>query len=101
MLRYYRKAHEIQREQREFDAWLYGAYVYEAIARCSPILRAFSKAKQPEKYIDNPYKIKRENEAQEKEKSLEKQTKAAIDLLNIWAVNVNARFAKGDKKERR
>ena len=53
--REYRTAYRLERDSKDYWAWRQGAYVYEAILDVAPILRAFSKAKRPEKYPDKPY----------------------------------------------
>ena len=63
LVKSYRKAHEIQRDERNFDMWLQGRYIYDAIAALAPILRT-SLSKQPvkaEKYVDKPYPLTEES----------------------------------------
>ena len=39
----YRKAEELRKERVNQEMWLQGMYIYDAISRLSPILRAFAK----------------------------------------------------------
>ncbi len=52
----YREAHKLQISEMNTAAWLHGRYVYDALCAVSPILRAFSKARRPEKYPE-PYDL--------------------------------------------
>ena len=52
----YKRAYRIRREQENFDKWLIGAYIYEAMQRNAPLFNAFSKAK-PEPYLERPYDL--------------------------------------------
>jgi hypothetical protein len=59
LVRAYRKAHEIRREEKNFELWLQGRYIYDAIAMLAPILRT-SLSKKPvkaEKYMERPYPL--------------------------------------------
>lgn len=44
----YRKADEMNRRRTNFNAWLQGAYVYEAISDLAPALKAFAKGRAKE-----------------------------------------------------
>lgn len=59
LVKAYRKAHEMQRDEQNFFAWLQGKYVYDAIGALSPILRtSFSKKPvKPETYVEKPYPL--------------------------------------------
>ena len=43
LVKYYRKAAKIKQDLDNQNAWLQGAYFYEALADVSPILHAFAK----------------------------------------------------------
>lgn len=85
----YRKSFEIQRERANYDAWLQGAYVYDALCMVSPILQAFAKnGTKPTPYHKEPYGMKLDEAstgAPEK-----KQTKTNEE---IQALNASAKFA--------
>jgi len=51
----YRKSYKMKRERVNEDMWLQGAYVYEAIARLTPLFNPFAKHPKPEPYLDKPY----------------------------------------------
>lgn len=55
--KYYRKAHEIKVKRDNFNAWIQGRYIYDAICAVSPILR-FSMGKgkvEAHPYLQEPY----------------------------------------------
>lgn len=75
LVKYYRRAWEIRRDEVNFEAWLQGMYVYEAIADVSPILHPFAKrGTKARKYAEKPYEFTRRSD----EKKTDSQ-KAAQD----------------------
>lgn len=55
----YRKAFELKQEYDNFQLWLQGRYVYDAIGMISPILHPFAKkGTKPVPYPDKPYPIR-------------------------------------------
>ena len=66
----YRDAYKIKLHNDEWDRWRRGAYVYTAILRLSPVLRAsWGKGKlEPEKYLEQPWPLT-EKEAEEREEA--------------------------------
>lgn len=66
-LKYYRQGYFVKKDIDNYDAWLQGLYIYEAIVDSAPILRAFSKARRPLPYPSKPYEISRELNRREKE----------------------------------
>ena len=58
LVKSYRKAEELRKERVNQEMWLQGMYIYDAISRLSPILRAFAKkGTKPQPYVDSPYPI--------------------------------------------
>ena len=98
MVRAYKKADEIKQERENQAAWLQGLYIYEAIADLSPILRAFSKARKPEPYPEEPYtlntSISKKRQAEKAEEERKKNDQMFIDYMNAWAKRVNENMAK-------
>lgn len=86
-LAYYHKAFELRRERNNRDAWLQGAYVYDAICMASPLLHAFRKSDaKPIPYHKEPYGAK----PIEADSGVETQEKPNAD---VQALNASARFA--------
>ena len=85
----YRKSFEIQRERANYDAWLQGAYFYDALCAVSPVLQAFAKAgTKPLPYHKAPY-----GAAQDGDKPTGGAPKTAKEIQEIQAHNASARFA--------
>lgn len=91
-LAYYAKAFEVQRERANYDAWLQGAYVYDAVCMVSPILRAFAKSgTKPVPYHKEPYGAKSSGSGATADSKKPKKTDKEIQ--DIQALNASAKFA--------
>lgn len=82
----YRKANELRDKRRNYEFWLQGMYIYEALCDASPLFR-FSMKKgtvRPEPYCKEPYPITvaeaRERE-ERKQREFEKRLKAEFAAL--------------------
>ena len=54
--KYYREAEEIRQKKRDYDMWLQGRYVYDALCAVSPLLHAFAPSgTQAIDYTEEPY----------------------------------------------
>ena len=85
----YRKSFEIQRERANHDAWLQGAYIYDALCAVSPVLNAFAKrGTKPMPYHKEPYGMKLDEASTDAPEK--KQTKTNEE---IQALNASAKFA--------
>lgn len=100
LVKYYRKAHEIQRDRENEKMWLQGMYIYEALCDVAPALHAFAKkGTKPTEYSTRPYAITQ----QEIERRREEQEKAKYEKMkaknNAFAIKFNALMAeqKGGK----
>lgn len=76
LVKFYREAERLSRKKSNYDAWLQGLYVYEAIASLAPVLQAFAKkGTKARPYSKEPYdvveKSEREQEAERKRKAEE------------------------------
>ena len=69
LVKYYRKAAQIRQDLRNQDAWLQGAYFYEALIDAAPVLRAFAKkGTKPTPYRESPYELfSRQDKKQQKQ----------------------------------
>lgn len=75
----YRRSNELRDKRRNYELWLQGMYVYEALCDASPLYRmTFKKGTvKPEPYAKEPYPItavemreREEREAREREERL-------------------------------
>ena len=88
-LAYYAKAFEVQRERANYDAWLQGAYVYDALRMVSPILHAFAKSgTKPTPYHKEPYGVKSDGADRG-----DKPAKTEKEIQEIQAHNASANFS--------
>ena len=92
MVKAYRKAHDMKLEEMNFSLWLQGKYIYDALCCVSPIFRAFSKAKKPIDYHDQPYTLQTEySEVRKKQQERESDNKAK-KMLEAFATKFNKEF---------
>lgn len=102
MAKAYRQAYELRKERENFNAWLQGLYIYEAICDASPILRAFSKARKPNPYPSKPYDLNTGTFKNRKNAAAEKRRMAEDDIfvanMNAWAESFNKRFLEKQEK---
>lgn len=75
----YRTADELRLKQRNYELWLQGMYMYEALCDASPLFRFTMKGGtiKPEPYVKEPYPIT-PAEARERE---ERQARAEEERL--------------------
>lgn len=95
----YRKAQELKRDEMNWQAWLQGMYIYEAIADIAPILHPFAKkGTRARKYTEKPYEFKKP----EKKLSIsetDKEAKARSDrILGKMMAAMNHANAENAKK---
>lgn len=101
LVRSYRKAHEKRTSHANFEAWLQGLYIYEALCDVSPVLHAFAKnGTKPIPYPNAPHPITEEEaKANEEEEERRHYAETKAKILE-WAAGVNAKFAaKGGKQD--
>lgn len=95
--RYYRKAHEYKRRQRNEELWLQGLYIYQAIGALVPLFNFFDKDRKADDYIQEPFPITKKEAQERKERKEREAYEAMIKSMDEWANRVNS---KHDKKER-
>lgn len=78
----YRKAWELQQEQKSRDYWLLGRYVHDAIVCAYPVLNPLSKEKKTLPYVAEPYPVTEEGRKQAEERQKQRQYQEWIDYLN-------------------
>lgn len=92
----YRKAHEIRTSRMNQEAWLMGAYIYDALCCVSPVLHAFAKpGTKPFPYPKEPHPITEEEAANQKARE-ERQRYEEMKQETIKRMErINARFKPG------
>lgn len=94
LVKYYREAQQIKKEQRNQELWLQGLYIYEALGDMSPVLRAFSKkGTKPLPYPSEPYPVTEAEVTARKNREEELRAEKMKAKLCAWAAKTNAHFA--------
>lgn len=96
MVEAYREAEKLRQQRENVQAWLQGMYVYDAIARISPVLHAFAKkGTKPQPYPEKPYALKKEDadEADEARQAENERLRATLFFRN-WARSVQKSLEK-------
>lgn len=95
LVRFYRKAAKIKQDLRNQDAWLQGAYIYEALVDVAPIYRAYAKkGTKPTPYRDEPFDLSAKSENKKKDAVQENKDKQALAYMQAFALGINKKFEK-------
>lgn len=81
LVKAYQEAYERQIDRMNYEKWLQGRYVYQAIGALAPILNPLSKKHKAEEYLKEPLII---TEKAKKRKEIEEGKKTA-NFLIAWA----------------
>lgn len=94
LVKYYRRAAQIKQDLKNQDAWLQGAYFYEALIDVAPILRAFAKkGTEPTPYANQPYELFSRNDETRKKQVVEKrQDEKAKAFMQEFMMSNNKKF---------
>lgn len=93
LVRYYRKAAQIRQDLKNQEAWLQGAYIYEALIDASPVLRSFAKkGTKPIPYRDSPYELFGLKNTAKRREVQEKHDEKAKAFMEAFMVSVNKKF---------
>lgn len=91
----YRKAEKMkqerQQEQSNYDKWLQGLYVYQAVSRVAPLLIPFNKHPKAEPYLDKPIPLTKEDAERDSNKAVENK---GIAYMKAKMIELNKRFGK-------
>ena len=89
----YREAFEQKKAYRNWEMWWQGSYIYEALLKVAPVMRAaFGKGTvEPGKYSDEPYPMsKKEADAQQERRRQEAMKRMLAVFERESAENVRA-----------
>lgn len=80
----YRKAWEQKKAYRNWEMWWQGSYVYDALLRVSPLMRAaFGKGRvEADKYPDEPYPMSKKEAEERAEAKRVQSLKRLFETLN-------------------
>ena len=101
LVKFYREADKLRRERTNWEMWLQGMYIYDAIGRLSSILRFSQKPQPPMPYIEKPYNLNQDEEDIEKEKIDKEKQKFENDLkfMQAFMIDTNKKFADKEREE--
>ena len=93
LVKYYRKAAQIRQDLKNQEAWLQGAYIYEALIDASPVLRSFvKKGTKPIPYRDSPYELFGQKNTAKRKEVQEKHDEKAKAFMEAFMISVNKKF---------
>lgn len=82
LVKAYRKAHELRRDELNWQAWLQGMYIYEAISDIAPVLHPFAKkGTRARKYSEKPYEFKKPEKKKANLDEKDRDAKARSDKI--------------------
>lgn len=91
--KYYRQAEELRKERVNQEAWLQGMYVYDAIARISPILHAFAKkGTKAQPYVEEPYPINKRSVDNAEAKKDKQKSQKGLRYMEALMTETNKRY---------
>lgn len=94
MVKYFREAEERKRERENYNAWLQGVYIYEALLDASPALNALSKKKKPYPYRKSPIPITETETRRQKDKENREKMKNGLGAMRALMAGINKKFGK-------
>lgn len=80
LVRAYRKADEIRQERANTDAWLLGAYFYQAMGCVAPMLAFGSRNPKAEPYLEKPFDLRPRRDT-ENEQELEAKVDESCEMF--------------------
>ena len=80
-VRYYRKADEMRRREKNMELWLQGMYIYEALLDVSPVFRAFTKNPKPQNYSSEPYPLTEAEKKAREERDAQREAEKTREML--------------------
>lgn len=98
LVKFYREAYELKKEQKNQELWLQGLYIYEAIANLSPILKSFVKNPKPMPYPEKPYPLTTGKIEERKEQEHKQAKTAQFNKMKQWMQAVNSKMEKKNEQ---
>lgn len=93
LVKHYRKAAQIRQDLKNQDAWLHGAYIYEALVDAAPVFRSLAKkGTKPTPYRESPYELFNRQDKAQQEKVQEKHDEKAKAFMQAFALANNRKF---------
>ena len=80
LITFYIEAENIRQRKRNYELWLQGAYIYNAIGCLVPVLNPFSKDHKAKPYLDSPIPLTEEERQQAIERKIAKFMDSLVGL---------------------
>lgn len=88
IVKFYRDKQKHELDKINFQSWLNGVYIYNALIATAPIINAFSSEHKPLDYLEKPLAITKEQQEQEQiDKQLDIQAR-----LRAFAEQHNTKY---------
>ena len=97
----FRKACEEKRKQEEWARWRQGAYIYDALLRVAPVMRAsLGKSRvEPGKYPDEPWPMTEEEVEEREERKRRENYRKMLAKFEVDAAREKKKQAEQTAKE--
>ncbi len=92
MVRFYRDKHKRDLDRQNFNHWMQGMYIYEALVDASPVFNPLSEKHEPFPYMKEPIPITIEAIKETEERQNQQKMKNGKDAMRAWMVEFNKRF---------
>ena len=90
LVKSYRKAEEFRKERVNQEMWLQGMYIYDAVSRLSPILRAFAKkGTKAQPYVEEAYPINKKTVEEAEIKKEKSKSEKGLRYMQAYMVQAN------------
>lgn len=89
MVTFFRKASELKRKDKNYELWLQGLYIYEALGNISPLFHDWIKDPKPIPYPKEPFPLTKEDKENRELREAEEQDKKNQATIRAWAERVN------------
>lgn len=99
MAKYYRQMDILNKERRNYDLWLQGAYIYEALLDASPVFNPLSVKKKPLPYRETPIPFTANENKKVEKLNRQKQLENGREAMRLMMIEFNRNFEERMKKE--
>lgn len=84
LVKFYREAEQLRQKRRDYDLWLQGRYIYDALCAVSPVLQAFApQGTRAMPYIEEPYPRTKKDLVERQRKIIKKNAEAFRALVEL------------------
>lgn len=92
MTKYYRQMDNLNRERKNYDLWLQGAYIYEALLDASPVFNPLCAKKKPYPYRETPIPLTENENRKVEELNNQKKLENGREAMRAMMIEFNKHF---------